>query len=179
MVRPRILSPEERALWKQVTQHDTKFHDDSDDAEPAAVEPCLEPPAAMPPLHPQPTPRVAPRSPSKQLVLGDLHTLDGLTARRFKRGELPIDRVLDLHGYGRVDAYDVMARTVRAMDAHGERVLAIITGKGRGGEGVLKRELPLWLNDGALRPYIIAATHAPYRMGGEGAVLVMLKRKRG
>lgn len=178
MVRPRILSPEERALWKQVTQHDTKFHGDSDDGTaPAAITVEPSPPIRSKPSVPLPT--TVPRSPLKQVILGDLHTLDGLTARRFKRGELSIDRVLDLHGYGRVDAYDVMARTVRAMDATGERILAIITGKGRGGEGVLKRELPLWLNDDAVRPYIIAATHAPYRMGGQGAVLVMLKRKRG
>lgn len=110
--------------------------------------------------------------------MNDTHALDGLSGKRLKRGDVEIDRLLDLHGYGRIEAYSALERHIRLMAARGERVLAVITGKGRAGEGVLKRELPHWLNDAGLRPYILAACHAPHRMGGDGAVLVMLKRKR-
>lgn len=181
MARPRILTAEEKLLWKQATRNDAKFHpvvvENDEEALPWTPEPS--PPLARVRYDPA-TPAIAAGIPThtKPLALGDLHALDGLAARRFKRGEYPVDRVLDLHGYGRVDAYSALERTIRAMEANGERVLAVITGKGRGGEGVLKRELPLWLNDAALRPLILAATHAPYRMGGEGAVLIILKRRR-
>lgn len=177
MVRPRILTQEERTLWKQVTRNDAKFHADGQEEMPA--------PAAAPApqaWHIQTTARApaakAAPAHTSPLALNDTHALDGLLGRRLKRGEVEIDRVLDLHGYGRIDAYSALERHIRSMAANGERVLAVITGKGRTGEGVLKRELPHWLNDGALRPYVLAACHAPYRMGGEGAVLVMLTRKR-
>lgn len=173
-MRSRDLTPEERALWQQATRHDTKFHAGED------VEFVLSEPAMLPQEIAVPTPvvktqRKVPQSPIR---IGDAHMMDGLNARRFKRGELPVDCALDLHGYGRVEAFDALERTIRSMVARGERVLAVITGKGRGGDGVLKREVPHWLNDGAIRMHVVAATYAPQRLGGEGAVLVMLKRRR-
>lgn len=179
MVRQRILTPEEKALWKLATRNDEKFHPQGEEEEQFYVPEPEPAPAARTMRTPAARPTApAPASHGKPLTLGDLHALDGLAARRFKRGDYPVDRVLDLHGYNRTDAYSTLVRHIRAMDASGERVLAVITGKGRSGEGVLRRELPHWLNDASLRPLILAATHAPYRMGGEGAVLILLKRRR-
>ena len=184
MARQRILTPEERALWKQATKNDARFDGGCDEAkeeflplEGGGKAGVSESPPV--PVEQSPPPNLPPQGGGKgEIRIGDLHALDGNTARRFKRGELPIDCVLDLHGYSKLDAYSMMDRTLRAMALQGERVLAVITGKGRTGEGVLRRELPHWLNDGAMRTHIVAACYAPARMGGEGAVLVLLKRAR-
>jgi hypothetical protein len=47
-----------------------------------------------------------------------------------------------------------------------------------GGRGVLKEALPRWLNEPRLREHIIAVQPASRTHGGEGAVYVLLKRKR-
>lgn len=59
------------------------------------------------------------------------------------------------------------------------RSLLIITGKklGKSGaEGVLKREVPKWLNISPLREIILMTSWATPRDGGEGALYVLLKR---
>lgn len=184
-MRERALTPEERALWQQATRHDAKFHP-QDAPEHAEAAPALHPTEPAPPRstathksHDAPAARPA----QAPVVMGNLTRMDGLNARRFKRGEWTIDCALDLHGYTRVEAFAALARTVRTMAQRGERVLAVITGKGsrsstQGSEGVLKREVPHWLNDPAIRPYVVAATHPPKHLGGEGAVLVLIKRPR-
>lgn len=59
------------------------------------------------------------------------------------------------------------------------RSLLIITGKKlgeSGAEGVLKREVPKWLNISPLREIILMTSWATPRDGGEGALYVLLKR---
>jgi DNA-nicking Smr family endonuclease len=54
----------------------------------------------------------------------------------------------------------------------------VITGKGVGGDGVLKRRVPDWLAAPPLRDHIAGLSEAHRRHGGEGALYVALKRKR-
>ncbi len=63
-------------------------------------------------------------------------------------------------------------------DADRRRVL-VITGKGRDfGEGVLRDAVPRWLNEDSIRPMIRAFSHAAPKHGGEGALYVLLKRRK-
>lgn len=178
MSRYRVLSDEERALWQEVTRHDSKFH--------AGV---LEDEALAETEHSQSESETQSaqimdtrtRKQSTPLMLSNLSIdvlmgTDANTARRLKRGELPIERALDLHGLSRDEAYRLLSKSIPDWARMGVKVCAIITGKGRGGEGVLKRELPHWLNDARLRRYIIAAATAPKKYGGAGAVLLLLRR---
>ena len=58
------------------------------------------------------------------------------------------------------------------------RALLIITGKklgASGAEGVLKKEVPRWLNLSPLREVILMTSWATARDGGEGALYVLLK----
>ena len=84
-------------------------------------------------------------------------------------------RRLDLHGYTVQEAYKHTLSEIQASARRGEKQLLIITGKGVGGKGVLKRELPLWL-DGTDLP-ISSVQQAPAKQGGEGAYIVKLKRR--
>lgn len=113
--------------------------------------------------------------------------LDGNTDRRLKRGQIPIDGRLDLHGFTQEQAHGILTNFVQSAYAQNKRCLLVITGKGGGrfaglfGEsrgGVLKQKLPQWLSDYPLKDIVLKAVHAAPKDGGSGAFYLYLKRKR-
>ena len=124
----------------------------------------------------------------EDLVRGNLDGLDRRAQRRFRRGKLPIEARLDLHGHTRMRAKARLDRFIEAAWRDGKRCVMVITGKGgarwhdpsaRSREtGVLRRDVPIWLNDSRNRPRILAFTHAQPGDGGEGALYIMIRRRR-
>ena len=106
--------------------------------------------------------------------------------RRVRKGRVPIDASIDLHGLNQHDARDALVRFVERRFARGDRTLLIITGKGlkKMGygaieqRGVLRHMLPRWLNEPALSPMIAGLETSARQHGGEGAYYVRLKRKK-
>ncbi len=104
--------------------------------------------------------------------------------RRVRRGQMPIDATIDLHGLHQNEARSALYRFVEARAAYGDRTLLIITGKGlkKTGSGrieqrgVLRHMLPLWLKEPALAPLIAGFETSARQHGGEGAYYVRLKR---
>jgi DNA-nicking Smr family endonuclease len=97
-------------------------------------------------------------------------------AKRAFASHRAVDITLDLHGLTKLDAYRRVQQCITRAHATGMRHVAIITGKGRGHEiGVLRSNLPYWLNEPALRPLISAFAHARAEKGGEGVMHVLLK----
>jgi DNA-nicking Smr family endonuclease len=129
------------------------------------------PPAALPaPRAPKPqrAPHPGPANPG----------LDKRTEQRLRRGALPIDRRIDLHGLTQAEAHAALDRFVRAAAADGSRMLLVITGKGSGGEATLRRLVPRWLSHGEHAARVLRATAARPQHGGDGALYVLLRRKR-
>lgn len=93
-----------------------------------------------------------------------------------RRGKVEIDRTLDLHGYTQDAAFGALATFVDQSRRRGARAVLVITGSGRGGEGVLKRRLPDWLAGPELKPLIAGYAQAHRQHGGAGAFYVFLKR---
>ncbi len=113
--------------------------------------------------------------------------LDARTEQRLRRGKLPIEGTLDLHGYTQEPAHRLLTEFILGSQARGKRCLLIITGKGRstaGGavfdvpEGVLKQKVPQWLSVPPLSEAVLKIVPAQQGHGGGGAVYVYLKRKR-
>ena len=54
------------------------------------------------------------------------------------------------------------------------------TGRGLGGQGmgILRQVVPRWLNESPLRPLVLAIHRAQPKDGGDGALYVLLKRRR-
>ena len=97
--------------------------------------------------------------------------------RSLRRGLLPIDARLDLHGMSAAQAQDALAAFLRTMRTRNERCVLVIHGKGeRSGGGVLRGEIAAWLSQGKSREHVAAFATARDDDGGEGAVYVALRR---
>jgi DNA-nicking Smr family endonuclease len=98
--------------------------------------------------------------------------------RNLRRGLLPIDGRLDLHGMTASQAQDALVEFLRTMRARNERCVLVIHGKGErhAGAGVLRGEIAAWLSQGKAREHVAAFATARDEDGGEGAVYVALRR---
>ena len=116
-----------------------------------------------------------PKTPARSAALPGL---DRNTARKFERGELPIDRTIDLHGLTQQRAHEALDRFMAEAVKAGLRMLLVVTGKGRQGEGVLRRQVPEWLRGGPYAGRILRLANARLPHGGDGALYVLLRRNR-
>ena len=95
------------------------------------------------------------------------------TLREFL-GALP---TLDLHGFGVCEALEETERFLRHAQAHDERVVRIVYGKGHGspgGKGVLRDVIPRWLErDGT--DLVERYQRLPDASGADGAVKVWVR----
>ena len=104
--------------------------------------------------------------------------MDKRTLTRFRRGQMEIEATLDLHGHTQDSAHRALDAFIKGHAAAGRRCVIVVTGKGRDGDGVLRAEAPRWLNEPDLRQHVLAFSHARPADGGDGALYVLLKRKR-
>jgi len=138
--------------------------------------------AAKPP--PRPRPSLSPTPPTKAklppLSLGGVAGVDRRTAERLRRGRLPVEARLDLHGSTQDEAHRRLVAFIARAAAAGLRCVLIVTGKGAvsQGGGVLRRRLPDWLAQADCRPHILSLTRAQPKDGGDGAFYVLLRRQR-
>lgn len=115
-----------------------------------------------------------------ELKPGQLQGLDRKRGDKLRKGKLEIEGTLDLHGMTRDQAKGAVQRFIDASQSMGRRTVLVITGKGytHGGDGVLRSELPRWLNADPLRSKIVAYDYAQPRHGGQGAFYVYIKKVR-
>lgn len=98
--------------------------------------------------------------------------------RELRRGVLPIDGRLDLHGLSADAARERLLEFLRTQRVRGERCVLVIHGKGEHSVagGVLRGEISAWLSQGRAREHVAAFATAREDDGGEGAVYVALRR---
>ena len=127
------------------------------------------------------------KTPSKtnypKLSHGDMPGWDKSSARRMMRGQMRIDARLDLHGYHQKEAYSVLLDFISSSVELKKRCVLVITGKGLHQKtengfqtGVLRKMVPMWLNEEPNRSQILGFSEAKPVDGGSGALYVMLKR---
>jgi len=143
-------------------------------AAPAAKPERPPPPRSSQPAPPKPLEATRPPPLEPGAAIG----LDRRTAEKLKRGQLPIDARIDLHGHTLNDAFAALEHCILNSSAAGRRCILVVTGKGLAGGGALKREVPHWLNLPALRDLVLAFTPSQPRDGGDGALYVLLRRRR-
>lgn len=107
--------------------------------------------------------------------------LDRKTQKRMRRGQIEVEARLDLHGMIQTEAHGALQHFLERAHFSGKRAVLVITGKGltRTGEvGVLRQAVPRWLNEHPIRGWIKGFDHAAPADGGEGALYILLRRKR-
>ena len=183
----RRVRDEEAALWQRIARDVTPLPRGA-----VALEEMEMPEEETPPPPPPKkietrtgaAPKAAP-APPRPPTLPDLNPvtpagLDRRTARRLKRGQLPAEARLDLHGRTQDQAHDALQSFIEESHMARRRCVLVITGKGSvasGKGGVLRQMVPRWLNEPALRRHIVAITNAPQSSGGAGALYVLLKSR--
>jgi DNA-nicking Smr family endonuclease len=102
--------------------------------------------------------------------------VDNATWQRLRTGKLRGARVLDLHGQTAQRAYHALVAFLRTAHTDRLRCVEVVTGRGILEGGVLRRELPLWLNLPEIRPLVLAASHP--HAANPGSVRLLLRRPR-
>ena len=146
-----------------------------------AVEPTsvttneLAPPA---PAVASPPPAKRLRQPLAYLSIGEQPGgVDKSSWNRFRSGKIPTVRKLDLHSSTAEQAYYKLRSFLAEAHANRVRAVEVVTGRGSGPEGgILRRELPIWLNLPDLRPMILGAAHP--HAANPGSVILLLRRPK-
>ncbi len=114
------------------------------------------------------------------IEIGRAAGVDRRTAERLRRGRLPIEARLDLHGFSQDTAHAALTEFITGSVAKGRRCVLIVTGKGAvsQGGGVLRRRVPEWLNLAPCHGHILAIAQSQPQHGGAGALYVLLRRRR-
>lgn len=202
--KPRQIRPEELELWNKVVRHADPMHPDRPvQAEPKAAAakpgpgkqtPVKQGPAM--PAHksfrvgetapPRPTGHdLAPRI--DEHVKQHPVRMDQKRFAQMKKGRLNPEARIDLHGKTLSQAHPALIRFILDAAADDRRLVLVITGKGKVRDepgpiperhGVLRHQVPHWLNSMPLKPYVLQIAEAHMRHGGQGAYYVYLKRSR-
>ena len=184
MTKSRKPPEDDDALWREVTKSVTPL---------PGRRPAPPKPSAPPAADPKPAPgrsdirRSAMRAPLPvspaplpPLKPGASPGVDRRTSERLRKGRMEIDGRIDLHGMTQAAAHTALNGFVIQSHRRGRRVVLVITGKGNIGKGggVLKAEVPNWLNQEPIREKVLAFFPAQPKDGGAGALYVLLKRHR-
>ncbi len=185
--KDKAMSAEDASVWQSMT-HDVKRlpgkrYDDGSKPSDSEAEPDERAGSeTIIPLPASPAPLKAPQG----------NELDRRTEDRLRKGKMPIEATLDLHGMIQDEAHEALTRFIEHAYGQGKRCVLVITGKGqRKNErqtgsadwlspkpGILKRRVPDWLTQTPLQPLVLKALPAKQKDGGEGALYVYLRRKR-
>ncbi len=187
------ISGEDRHLWDHVRRQAdpllgrdrlrSKFDDLREEATRQAPVPQPAKPAprpARPAPRPSAKPAVARREPSPLQHGSRGDGLDRRKAERLKRGKLPIEATLDLHGLRQHEAHRRLGHFLAECQDAGKRCVVVVTGKGLHKEegGVLRAAVPRWLNEPGNRERVLSFDYTQPKHGGTGALYILLRRRR-
>jgi len=117
---------------------------------------------------------------SDEYIEGVVRGLSQKVMKKLKRGELPVQDHIDLHGLTRQQAEARVHGFVYQSYRSGFRCVLIVHGRGLNSPenfSVLKEGLPMWLGRGKTGKLVLAfSTARPYD-GGMGATYVLLRKR--
>lgn len=172
---------DDATLWKRLTDGVKAYRADP----PPPTRPKPSPPAprravraAMPLAGTASCPPAIKTPDPVDLRAGEHAGIDKSTRRRLAQGQLAIESRLDLHGMTAAQAERRLAGFIDSATRQDQRCVLVITGKGVGGTGVLRRLVPEWLKSPPLAKRVLAISSARPGDGGDGALYVLLRRRR-
>lgn len=167
------LGKKDLELWRYAMRDVTPLKDNM----PKAALPKSKRPLIIRDVHHEDVPRLRLNN---RLQSDSQKTLDQHWEKPIRKGQLEIERTLDLHGYTLDRAHGILHRFIERAIREQLRVLLVITGKGKGGQGrgIIRQSVPDWLKSGPFSDRIFAIRNAHPTHGGDGALYVILRRKR-
>ena len=119
----------------------------------------------------------------RNVIKDDFSQMDGCLAKRFKREEYKVQATLDLHGDTEKAAFDFVCDFIKQSYDANKRCILIVTGKGWSdvpfsGKGILRKAVPEWLSNSEISPLILAFKNPSEKMGGAGALYILLRKKQ-
>lgn len=197
-MKRKRLSEEDKALWKKVSETAEPLHSPG-----ARPKPPSERPLPMPKPVTVEHSKIAPFQLGAKSKVSDIgHDLmpsiservggqpvqmDKKAYGRMTRGKLKPEGRIDLHGMTLEQAHPALIGFVTRSYAEGKRLVLVITGKGKSKHddgpipvrrGVLKHQVPQWLQMAPLRSVVLQVREAHLKHGGSGAYYVYLRRTR-
>jgi DNA-nicking Smr family endonuclease len=186
----RPIRPDEAALWSEVTStvrpmsHKVRAALVMPDA---PVKPKAAIVAAPDSLAPFEISARAPKEPRITVTTPKEAALrmDARAYMRMRRGRLAPEARIDLHGMNVAEAHSALIGFVLRAHGSGLRLVLVITGKGKSGAdgagggsrgGVLRHQVPHWLQLAPLGPRVLQVAEAHISHGGAGALYVYLRR---
>jgi len=120
------------------------------------------------------------------LELNTTADIDKRTFQRFKKEKSEPQAILDLHGLTVDEAYSKVHHFIISCYNQHKRTVLIITGKGLehkeqdmfAPKGSLKQIVPEWLKESELKNMILSFIHPSPKLGGSGALYILLRRKK-
>jgi DNA-nicking Smr family endonuclease len=116
--------------------------------------------------------------------------IDRRRVRKIATGQHEIEARLDLHGLRQSDAHRRLVRFLHEAQSAGLRMVLVITGKGSARKlrdgidpypveepGIIRRAMPLWLDEPGLRALVVSFTAAHPRHGGSGALYIHIRKR--
>lgn len=188
----RRLRPDEVELWNKVRQSATPLHQTKKRAVVAAVEQISKKPTHRAIAQFQIGQNASNRAPLSQStslprrVLDAPVQMDSKSFAKMKRGKLTPQARLDLHGMTTAQAHPTLSAFVLRAHRDGLRLILVITGKGRQRpetgpiperQGVLRHQVPHWLQQAPLGAAVLQVSESHFRHGGGGALYVYLRRR--
>jgi DNA-nicking Smr family endonuclease len=131
-----------------------------------------------------------PALPGRKRPPAPLADFERRKARQIASGRIEVDARVDLHGSHQRDAHARLRAFLMQAQAAGHKTVLVITGKGdaepradRLGpllserpRGILRQNVPRWLEEPDLRPIVLSYTQASAPHGGSGALYVRLRK---
>ena len=111
-----------------------------------------------------------------ELKFGQGKALSKKKIKDFNKGNIFIENKLDLHGFNLDEARNLLENFINQSIKNKNRVILVITGKGKEGEGTIKNNILSWLNSKDLRNKILAVNYASRKHGGTGAIYILIRK---
>ena len=96
--------------------------------------------------------------------------------KRVRRGRVELARRIDLHGHTQVSAARLVRNFLSEARDDGERTVLVITGKGRNGVSVIRRNFLDWIASAEGATLVSGYAEAHAKHGGAGAFYVFLRK---
>ncbi len=85
--------------------------------------------------------------------------------------------ILDLHGFTIDEGYKILQTFIIKNFTQNSRTVLVITGNNKNGQ-TFKNKVPRWLKESPFTSYITSFKNAPPSQGGEGALVIELKKNK-